>query len=598
MLVGRDDPALDRDDETGAAARLADGLVDIVGDAGPYALLLGLFVLTAVLGQLISNMATALIVIPVAISAAAEIDVSARPVLMCVTVVGGGRVPDAGRDAGEPDGDGPGRLPLRRLLEARPAAARRSTASSPSCSCRSSGGSERERRPAPSERRSGVSARRRSGLRLRFFAAPRGQPRARRGTDVVAARAGAASGSALAIAAYPPSALERSLEAFLAALPGWLDPVWGFLADLLWLWALVLVVVALVRRRFVVVGQALAALVLAALLRSRRAASRRGRGRSRQTRSSDCSARARFPAPRAAEATAVIVTVSPHLARPVRAFGRCAARPRRARGGRRPAAARARSRPRRSRSRPRRRSGSSRGRRSAGRAWTTSPPGWPSSASTRGALEEAERQVAGVFHVRGVDEEGRPLLVKVYGRDAYDTSSSRGSGAASGTAAPALPIRLGRLEAAEHEALRDTARARGRSPGREVVTAARRSRTTTRCSSCAATQGRWRRSSRESSTMISCEAHGTALARLADLGVAHQQLDPETVAVASTARSASWTSVRRRSSPTGAQLVADRARLLMTTAASRGASGNSRSDRRTRAATASATCSPTSSRPR
>ena len=52
--------------ETGAAAKLADALVDVVGDAGPHALLLGLFVLTAVLGQLISNMATALIVIPIA----------------------------------------------------------------------------------------------------------------------------------------------------------------------------------------------------------------------------------------------------------------------------------------------------------------------------------------------------------------------------------------------------------------------------------------------------------------------------------------------------------------------------------------------------
>jgi len=43
-------------------------------------------VLTAVLGQLISNMATALIVIPIALEAARDLDVSARPVLMCVTV--------------------------------------------------------------------------------------------------------------------------------------------------------------------------------------------------------------------------------------------------------------------------------------------------------------------------------------------------------------------------------------------------------------------------------------------------------------------------------------------------------------------------------
>src|SRR4029079_12092721 len=72
--------------QTGAAAKLADLLVDGVGGHGGHALLLGLFVLTAVLGQLISNMATALIMIPVALSAAAEVDVSPRPVLMSLTV--------------------------------------------------------------------------------------------------------------------------------------------------------------------------------------------------------------------------------------------------------------------------------------------------------------------------------------------------------------------------------------------------------------------------------------------------------------------------------------------------------------------------------
>ncbi len=71
---------------TGAAQQLADGLIRIVGDAGPYALLLGLFVLVAVLGQLISNTATALIVIPIAVTSAAELGVSAQPVLMAVNV--------------------------------------------------------------------------------------------------------------------------------------------------------------------------------------------------------------------------------------------------------------------------------------------------------------------------------------------------------------------------------------------------------------------------------------------------------------------------------------------------------------------------------
>jgi di/tricarboxylate transporter len=72
--------------QSGAANLLADGLVRVVGDAGPYALLAGLFVLTAVLGQLISNTATALIIIPVAVAAAAESGISARPVLMSVAV--------------------------------------------------------------------------------------------------------------------------------------------------------------------------------------------------------------------------------------------------------------------------------------------------------------------------------------------------------------------------------------------------------------------------------------------------------------------------------------------------------------------------------
>ena len=72
--------------QTGAAGTLADALVDVVGGSGNYALLAGLFVLTAVLGQLISNMATALIVIPVALETAKDVAVSARPLVMCVTV--------------------------------------------------------------------------------------------------------------------------------------------------------------------------------------------------------------------------------------------------------------------------------------------------------------------------------------------------------------------------------------------------------------------------------------------------------------------------------------------------------------------------------
>jgi di/tricarboxylate transporter len=72
--------------DSGAAEKIAHLLVTTVGDAGPHALLAGLFVLTAVFGQLISNTATALIVVPIAVTAAGDIGVSARPVLMSVAV--------------------------------------------------------------------------------------------------------------------------------------------------------------------------------------------------------------------------------------------------------------------------------------------------------------------------------------------------------------------------------------------------------------------------------------------------------------------------------------------------------------------------------
>ena len=72
--------------QTGAADQVADALVGVVRNAGPYALLAGLFAITAVFGQLISNMATALIVIPIAVAAAVELGVSPQPVLMSVTV--------------------------------------------------------------------------------------------------------------------------------------------------------------------------------------------------------------------------------------------------------------------------------------------------------------------------------------------------------------------------------------------------------------------------------------------------------------------------------------------------------------------------------
>lgn len=72
--------------QTGAAQLMADTLVDFVSGRSSYALLAALFAMTALLGQLISSTATALIVIPIATVAAAEIGVSPRTALVTVAV--------------------------------------------------------------------------------------------------------------------------------------------------------------------------------------------------------------------------------------------------------------------------------------------------------------------------------------------------------------------------------------------------------------------------------------------------------------------------------------------------------------------------------
>ena len=86
ILVGAMIPMSTAMRDSGAAQLMAEGIVRLVHGFGPYGLLGGLFVLTAVLGQVISNTATALVVAPVAVSAASQMNVSVKPVLMTVAV--------------------------------------------------------------------------------------------------------------------------------------------------------------------------------------------------------------------------------------------------------------------------------------------------------------------------------------------------------------------------------------------------------------------------------------------------------------------------------------------------------------------------------
>ncbi len=79
ILVGGMIPLSTAIQVSGAADLVAGGIVAVLGSASPYLLLFGIVLVTVVLGQLISNMATALILAPIALAIAAETGISPLP---------------------------------------------------------------------------------------------------------------------------------------------------------------------------------------------------------------------------------------------------------------------------------------------------------------------------------------------------------------------------------------------------------------------------------------------------------------------------------------------------------------------------------------
>ncbi len=71
---------------TGALALIIGGLEGALAAAGPYIILLTLFVITSLLSQVISNTATAVLIAPVAIALGSSLGVDPRPLLMAVAV--------------------------------------------------------------------------------------------------------------------------------------------------------------------------------------------------------------------------------------------------------------------------------------------------------------------------------------------------------------------------------------------------------------------------------------------------------------------------------------------------------------------------------
>ena len=72
-------------ENTGGVSFIADGITSVLGEAGPIVVMAGLYVITSLFGVFISNTATAVLFLPVAILAAADMGVSPLPFVMAVT---------------------------------------------------------------------------------------------------------------------------------------------------------------------------------------------------------------------------------------------------------------------------------------------------------------------------------------------------------------------------------------------------------------------------------------------------------------------------------------------------------------------------------
>ena len=74
--------------KTGTADLVAEHLLDLLGAAPAQIALLSLCLLTIILGQMISNTATVLIMVPIAAALALEMHVSVMPFMMALAVAG------------------------------------------------------------------------------------------------------------------------------------------------------------------------------------------------------------------------------------------------------------------------------------------------------------------------------------------------------------------------------------------------------------------------------------------------------------------------------------------------------------------------------
>jgi uncharacterized membrane protein YbhN (UPF0104 family) len=293
-------------------------------------------------------------------------------------------------------------------------------------------------------------ARRTLGLQL--FASAQDEPRSRRPTDVVLAIVSALIVLIAAIASKLLTGLEQSVSDVVADVPSFFDTLWRVMFWAPVAWSVVLIVAAVVRGRGALARDLIVAPVLSIVLAAAVAAIVMDDGTGISDLLFDVDGPPHFPPGLLVIATAVISTASPHLGRPFRNLGRWlipfqlvgtimlgAALP----------------------------SGASAAialglfAAAAVHLAVGSPGGRPTASRIRLALADlgvrvddlapASMQPEGVVLFEGTDDEG-PLLVKVYGRDAWDAQLLANLWRLVWYRGAERTARLSRVELVEHEA--------------------------------------------------------------------------------------------------------------------------------------------------
>jgi uncharacterized protein (TIRG00374 family) len=308
---------------------------------------------------------------------------------------------------------------------------------------------------------------------IRVFAGAGDEPRARRASDVTSLIASLFVLTILGFAAEPLPGIVTALDEFVQAVPDVFEPVWSVGIDLVVVAAALVVVAALVRRRWSVARDQLLSAALA--FGGGEVVGRLATGEWPDPSDSLTSTGPPqvFPALRLAIPAAVLIASSPHLVRPLRSslrwivgyasvsllmlattsvVGMLA------------------------------------GLFVAIAAGATvnlvfgSSAGRPSLQLVGASLAElgvavqsigvADRQEAGFFLVTATDDHGRPLVVKVYGRDAHDAALMSTLWRTVWYREAGTRLRLRRIEQVEHEAFVTLLAAQAGVPTDTVVTAA------------------------------------------------------------------------------------------------------------------------------